>query len=189
MRKNLLVGLSLALAAVVVVLASGWFDLELESVALLGIATGAVISVVPDRSPIMRLAALGCGVVLTLVAYVVRAAALPDTNGGRAVFAGLAVLLVTAVAVGSRGRLPLWAGLLGAAAFAGAYEASYAAAPPEVASTSLSSLTALVLTVAVGFVVATALSEARPEAARPHDMDRPEASENTHRLNDMMETQ
>src|SRR5687768_9289062 len=43
MRKNLLVGLVLTVAAVLVVFVSAAFDLELEPVALLGVALGAVV--------------------------------------------------------------------------------------------------------------------------------------------------
>ncbi len=187
MRKNLLVGLVLAAAAIVVVFASDWFDLELESVALLGVAVGGVIAIVPHRSALMPLAGFGGGVLLTLVGYLVRAGLLPDSTGGRAVFVALVILLVAALATLSGGRLPLWATLLGAAVFSGAYEATYAAAPPEVASTSVSMLTALVLTVAIGFFAASTIVTAEPvtRARRAH---RPDSQEETHRLNDMMET-
>ena len=63
MRKNVLVGLVLTVAAVVVVLVSSVFDLELESAALLGAALGAVVALVPDRSPMMRLAGFAGGFV------------------------------------------------------------------------------------------------------------------------------
>jgi hypothetical protein len=51
-------------------------------------------------------------------------------------------------------RLPLWTTLLGTAALTGAYEFTYAAAPPEMLSTSLSTATTLLLNVAVGFLAA-----------------------------------
>lgn len=187
MRKNLLVSLVLAVTAVAVVFVSDWFDLELESVALLGIAIGAVIAIVPDRSPFMRLAGFGGGVVLTLIAYLVRAGLLPDSAGGRATYVALVILLVTGLATLSGDRLPMWATLLGAATFAGAYELTYTAAPPEVASSSVSMLTALVMTVAIGFVAASATVPAAPAAPSRHTL-RPESQEETHRLDDMMET-
>lgn len=188
MRKNLLVGLVLAAAAIVVIFVSDWFDLELESVALLGIAVGAVVAIVPDRSPFMRLAALGGGGLLSLVGYLVRAGLLPDSVGGRAVYAALVILLVAALSAVSRGRLPLWATLLGAAAFAGAYELTYTAAPPEVASTSLSTLTALIMTVAIGFFAAAATVTPEPSTRQSRRIGRPKSQEDTHPLNDMMET-
>jgi hypothetical protein len=156
MRKTLLVGLVLAVAAMVVVWVSAAFDLELESVVLLGVGVGAVIALVPDRTPLARLTGFVGGFVAAWVGYVLRAAVLPDSAGGRAVAVGLVIALAVVLAAAGLGRIPLWSTLLGAGALAGAYEYTYAAAPPEVASTSLSSATALLLTVAVGFL-ATAL--------------------------------
>jgi hypothetical protein len=154
MRKTLLAGLVLTAAAVLVVVVSAMFDLELESVALLGAALGAVIALVPDRTPAVRLAGFFGGFVVALIGYFVRAGLLPDSVGGRAVAVGLVVLLCVAIAVASMDRLPLWTTLLGAAALAGAYEYTYAAAPPEVATTSVSAATSLLLCVAVGYLVA-----------------------------------
>jgi hypothetical protein len=50
------------------------------------------------------------------------------------------------------GRLPFWAVLLGAGTLAGAYEAEYEVAPPLVVDTSISTVTTLLLTVAIGFL-------------------------------------
>lgn len=179
MRKTLLAGLVLTVAAVLVVLASAWFDLELESVALLGAALGAVIALVPDRTPVVRLAGFFAGFIAALIGYFVRAALLPDTAGGRAVAVGLVVLLCVAIAAASMNRLPLWTTLLGTAGLTGAYEFTYAAAPPEVASTSMSTATILLFTVAVGFLAAALIAPAEgpaPESrhkrpVEPHDSD------------------
>jgi hypothetical protein len=152
----MLVGSVLTLAAMGVVFVSAWLDLELESVALLGVALGAVVALVPDRSPLMRLAGFAGGFVAAWIGYLVRAAMLPDSTGGRAVAVGLVVVLAFAIAALAMGRIPLWSTLLGAGAFAGAFEYTYAAAPPEVATTSVSAATALLLTAAAGYL-ATAL--------------------------------
>ena len=82
MRKELFVGLSLAAAALVVVLISGALDLELESVALLGAAMGAVVGLVPDRTAVARLGGFVGGFVFAWIGYFLRAALLPDTTGG-----------------------------------------------------------------------------------------------------------
>lgn len=156
MRKNVLVGAVIALATVGVVLVSAAFGLKLESVALLGASAGAVLALVPDRSPSMRLAGFAGGVVAAWTGFLVRAAVLPDSTGGRAVAVGLVVAVCVVAVVAGAGRVSLWSTLLGAAAMVGAYEFTYAAAPPEVASTSVSAVTALLVTVAAGFV-ATAL--------------------------------
>ena len=63
MRRTLVAGLVLAVAAVLVVLVSSGLDLELESVALLGGALGAVVALVPDRSPLVGLGGFAAGLV------------------------------------------------------------------------------------------------------------------------------
>lgn len=188
MRKTLLVGPVLVVAAVLAVFVSSWFDLELEPVVLLGVALGAAVALVPDRSPLMRLAGFAGGLVAAWVGYVVRAAVLPDSTGGRAVAVALVLVLAVAVVVVSLDRVPLWATLVGAAALAGAYEYTYAAAPPEVASTSLSAATALLLASAIGFLAAAL---AIPGEARPRPGLRrttaPKEDGETGRLDEMME--
>jgi hypothetical protein len=160
MRRTLLAGVVLAVAAVLVVIVSSALDLELESVALLGGALGAVIALVPDRTPLVRLGGFVAGFVAAWIGYVVRAALLPDTAGGRAVAVGLVVLLCVGITAASMNRLPLWTTLLGTAALTGAYEFTYAAAPPELASTSVSTATTLLFNVAVGFLAAALVAPA-----------------------------
>lgn len=187
MRKTLLVGLVLTVASVLVVVVSAWFDLELESVALLGVCAGAVVALVPDRTPFARLGGFAAGFVAAWVGYLLRAAVLPDSTGGRAVAVGLVVLVSVGVAAASLGRIPVWSTLLGAGALAGAYEYTYAAAPPEVTSTSLSSATALLLTAAVGFL-ATALVAPDGEQPTPRGIALPRRRRDdaTDRLEDLM---
>lgn len=186
MRKTLLAGLVLTAAAVLVVVVSAMFDLELESVALLGAALGAVIALVPDRTPAVRLAGFFGGFVVALIGYLVRAGLLPDSVGGRAVAVGLVVLLCVAIAVASMDRLPLWTTLLGAAALAGAYEYTYAAAPPEVTTTSVTAATSLLFTVAIGFLAAALVSPAEGEVRRPRRTRPWKATEFEHKLDDLM---
>lgn len=193
MRKDLLVGLVLTVAAVLAVFVSGWLDLELEPVALLGVALGAVVALVPDRTPLMRLAGFFGGFVVAWVGYLIRAAMLPDSTGGRAVAVGLVVVLAVAIAAFSLGRIPVWSTLLGAAALAGAYEHTYAAAPPEVASTSLSSATSLLLSAALGFLATalvgpTALASAEVTShRRPDEYDADDTTDEGYSLDEMME--
>jgi hypothetical protein len=66
-------------------------------------------------------------------------------------------------------RLPLWSTLLGTAALSGAYEFTFAAAPPELASTSVSTATTLLFNVAVGFLAAALVAPtSRPEPTTGH---------------------
>jgi uncharacterized membrane protein (UPF0136 family) len=144
--------MSLAAAILVTMLVSSRLDLGLEPTILLGAVVGAVVGTVPDRSTAMRLAGFAAGFVLAWVGYLLRASQLPDTNAGRAVVVLAVVVLCLGVTLASMGRVPLWATLLGAAAFSGAYEYTYAEAPPEVVSTSLTVATALIFNIAIGFL-------------------------------------
>ena len=185
MRKTIIAGLVLALAAALVMWLSAMFDLELESFVLLGVAVGAVVALVPDRTPLFRFLGFAAGFLVTWVGYVVRATLLPDTDGGRAVAVGLILLLCVGVFAASAGRLPLWSTLLGAAALSGGYEYTYAAAPPELASTSVSAATSLLFCLAVGYLVAaTVAPQAGPVPSRPRTRD--EDLENTS-FDDLME--
>jgi len=151
MRRTLLSGLLLVAAAFFTVVLGSLLDLDLDSTALLGVGAGAAVALVPHASPGHRLTGFATGVILALVGYFVRAALLPDTAGGRAVFAALVVALCVVATAVSLNRLALWATLLGAAVFAGAFDATYNLAPPRVLENSLDTLTALALCVAVGF--------------------------------------
>jgi hypothetical protein len=188
MRKTLLVGGVLTVATFLVVILGGVLDLELDSVALVGVALGAVVALVPDRTPLARLGGFAAGVVVAWIGYLVRAALLPDTATGRSVALALVVLLCTLVAAVAASRLAFWSVLVGAAAMSGAYEYVYAAAPPEVASTSVTAVTALLLTSAVGYLV-VALTSLDGAAARPAPRDKTprSADHDSTALDDMME--
>ena len=170
MRRNTLyAGAVLALAAMIAVLAGSVLDLDLESVALLGAAMGVVIALVPDRTPLVRLAGFAAGFAIGWAGYIIRAQFMPDTSTGRAVAVGVVVLLCVAVAALSVDRITLWTVILGAGAFAGAYEFTYNAAPPEILSTSFSTATTMAFTVALGFLagaLVAPLTGHAPEAPR-----------------------
>ena len=195
MRRTLLAGVLLAVAAVLVVLVSSTFGLELESVALLGWLSGRWWHLVPDRSPAVRLGGFAAGFVIAWIGYLAarrRCSRTPPAAVRSR--SGLVVLLCVGVTAVSRGRIPLWSTLLGAAALSGAYEFTFAAAPPEVVTTSMSTATALLFNVAVGFLVVAlvappeAAGPPRPVARRDDDVDpTPEHEETTHLDEFMME--
>jgi hypothetical protein len=197
MRRTLLAGLVLAAAAVIVVFLGAAMDLELESVALLGAAMGAVVALVPDRTPRIRLVGFAGGFVSAWVGYLFRAQFMPDTTGGRAVVVGVVVLLCVGLAAATMDRIPLWTVLLGAGAFAGAYEFTYSEAPPQVLSTSVSTATTMAFTVAVGFLAAILVSvpverieeNVGDREDTPDDREDAPADERNTRLGAMMEGQ
>ncbi|MGW6129181.1 hypothetical protein ACWFNE_04055 [Cellulomonas sp. NPDC055163] len=159
MTRPLLAGPVLAVLAAVLVLLTGVLGPETQAVALLGTALGGALGLVPDRSHAQRAGAFAAGLAAAWAGYLLRAAVLPDAPSGRAVAVLLVVLTCTLLAAGTRGALPLWATLLGAAALAGAYEAAYTADPSGVLATSPGAATTVLLAAGTGFV-ATALLDA-----------------------------
>ena len=182
MPRAILAGLILVLATGVTLWIGEGLNLEVESVTLLGVATGAIVALVPDQTLSRRLAAFLLGFIAGFVGYLFRAAVTPDTATGRALAAALIVLLCVGVFAIAAGRLPLWSALLGAASLAGAYEFTYAQAPTRVLDTSVSSATALLLCVAVGFIVVALTSAPRPPAAAETSAEDPTP------IDQMMET-
>ena len=188
MRRTILGGLLLVAAAFFTVLVGGWLDLELDAVAVLGVAAGAVVALVPDATVGRRLAGFALGVVAAVLGYYARAALTPDTSTGRAVFAALVVALCVVVAVASVGRLPLWSALLGAGTFAGAFESTYSSAVPRVVDLSIGALTTLALCVAVGFVAAALVGASRSQHHSEHRADHAGDADRTATTDQQMET-
>ena len=117
----------------------------------------------------LRLAGFAAGFAAAWIGYLVRAGLLPDSTAGLAFSVALVLVLCVAVALASVDRVPLWATLLGAAAMSGAYEYTYSAAPSEVVSTSVSTVTTLLLTSALGFLAVALLTpktDGEPAAPR-----------------------
>ena len=175
MRRTLISGLLLIVSAVLTMLLSSVLDLELEPTVLLGVSAGAVVALVPDMTAARRIVGFLLGLLGSLVSYFVRAGFTPDTAAGRAAYVGLAVALVVLVAILSANKLPLWSALLGAGTFAGAFESTYAAAPPRVVDNSLGTFTTLLLCVAIGFLAAglgegaRGVGATRPSESNDHD--------------------
>lgn len=165
MRASMFTGVLLIVAVVLVIAVSSALGLQIEQYALAGVAAGAIVGLVADRSPWARLLAFAVGFVATWVGFVLRAAVLPDTDGGRAAAAVVTlVICLVAVALGRGARIPLWATLVGVVLFSAAYEAGFVAAEAEVTTTSLDAATSLLLAVAVGYAVAVLSGSPRPVA-------------------------
>jgi len=154
MKRHILAGLVLAVLTTVIVLFSGP---ELQGVALLGAALGGALGLVPDRSPAQRAAGFGVGFLAAWLGYALRAAVLPDAAAGRAIAVLVVVLVCLGVAGLTRGRLPLWSALLGAAAMAGAYEATYTADPSAFITSSATTATSILLAAGAGFLATSLL--------------------------------
>jgi ABC-type transport system involved in cytochrome c biogenesis permease subunit len=109
---------------------------------------------VPGRdSSLARALGFFVGFLLGWGGYALRAGVLPDTGAGRAVAAFLVIAVLTGVCAATTGWVPLWCGLLGVAAIAGAYEYAFTIDPTAFTSQSLTAATTVLLAAAVGFLV------------------------------------
>lgn len=162
MRNTLLAGLALAVAAALTVVLGELLGLELGHVALIGTGLGAVVALVPDRSPAFRLAGFAAGFVLAWIGYALRAGVLPDSAGGRAVAVFLVVLACVAVCAASLNRVPIWSSLVGVAAMVGSYEEIYTNAPSQFLRESPGAATTVLLAAALGFLAASILPAQAP---------------------------
>ncbi|MDQ1687825.1 MAG: hypothetical protein QOK42_800 [Frankiaceae bacterium] len=145
----------LAVTAALLVDHGDQFGLALTHSALLGLALGAVLGLVPGASPGGRVAGFAIGFIAAWAGYAARAGYLPDIPMGRAIAAFAVMVIVTAVAAGSNGRAPLWAGLLGVGALVGAYETAFTTMPTAFTTESVTAATTVVLAVAFGFLATT----------------------------------
>ncbi|ROS31272.1 hypothetical protein [Cellulomonas sp. PhB150] len=169
MRRYILAGLVLAVLTTLLVVLSDALGLDTEGIALLGGALGGALGLVPDRSPAQRAGAFIVGFVAAWVGYGLRAAVLPDATAGRAIAVLVVLLVCLAVGAATRGRLPLWATLLGAAAMAGAYETTYAADPTAFISSSAATATSILVAAGAGFVATSLLG---PQVERERENER-----------------
>lgn len=169
MRRHILAGAFLAVLTTLIVLLSDVLGLGVQGVALLGAALGGALGLVPDRSPVQRVGAFAVGFAAAWLGYLLRAAVLPDAAAGRAVAVLIVLTVCLVVAGATRGRLPLWAMLLGAAAIAGAYEAAYALDPSAVLTTSPATATSVLVAAGAGFLATALLG---PEVERDRAEER-----------------
>ncbi|QGN57162.1 hypothetical protein GKE56_03880 [Nostocoides sp. HKS02] len=142
-----------------------WLGLDLEHIALLGAALGGVLGLVPHSLPIGKLGGFVVGFVVAWVGFALRAAVLPDSSSGRAVAAFLVVAVIAAACGVSAGRLPLWSGLLGAAAIVGAYEETYTNAPSQFLQDSPTAGSTVLFAVALGYLATSLVAEGLPTPA------------------------
>ena len=77
--------------------------------------------------------------------------------------------------------------VLGAGAFAGAYEFTYNAAPPELLDTSVSTATTMLLTVGIGFLAASVIAPVERAGAHLPPKQPRTTSPETARLDEIME--
>lgn len=178
--KNLAIrGAILALFGALTIGLGHLLGLDLDKVALLGVALGGVIGLVPDRSQTERIVGFLAGFALAWIGFAVRAAVLPDTSLARAIVVFLLILAAMGISLASSSRLPLWSLLVGAAAMVGAYEQTYADSPTLFVTDSPTAATTVLLAAAMGVLGTMLLGEeisARRETERDESRHSTEVS-------------
>jgi hypothetical protein len=181
MRRYIVAGLVLAVLTTLLVVLSDALGLDTEGVALLGGALGGALGLVPDRSPVQRAGAFVIGFLAAWLGYALRAAVLPDATAGRALAVLVVLLVCLAIGAATRGRLPLWAMLLGTAAMAGAYETTYAADPTAFLTSSAATATSILVAAGAGFVATSLLG---PQVEHEREVERAHAQQDDARQDD-----
>ena len=154
MRRTLITGGLLAIFAALLAQFGGALGLDEIRSALLGAAIGATLGLVPTvDTPTSRAVGFVVGFLLGWAGYALRAGVLPDTGSGRGIAAFLVIAVLTGICAATMGWMPLWSGLLGIAAIAGAYEFAFSLDPTAFVSQSVTAATTVLLAASVGFLV------------------------------------
>lgn len=165
MTRTLVSGAVVALVAAAV---AAWGDvLGITTVwpLLLAVAVGLAIAPVT----LGRALAIVVGAATSWFVLALRAGFLPDVAASRAVVVVVGVVVLTVIAAASGGRVPLWAGLAGYAAFAGFYEPMFAANPTAFLTESPVALLVVLLTAGIG-IAAAAVTDVVTASRRPADV-------------------
>ena len=172
-RRTAVVGGALAVAAGLLADHGSVLGADLPHTALLGAGLGAVLGLVHDGSVAGRVGGFLTGFFTTWIGYALRAGAFPDIPLGRALAAVIVIGIITAVAVVTAGRLPLWSGLIGSGALLGAYETQFVTTPTSFLGDSLTAMTTVLVSCSLGLLVAVAadgLTQPAEHAAERGDL-------------------
>ena len=163
--RTLLLGLLLTVLAVGVWILTS--VLELGSVnALVAVVAGVVLALVRDGSPLVRYGAFLIGLILGLLALIF----------GLAGWIGwvVAILLLTVISALTKGKLPLWAMILGSGTLAAVYEPYLFGSPWYFFTQFPTSLLVTLAASAGGFLAAVLvelLAESAEEAVEEHEQE------------------
>lgn len=166
MRRTLLIGLACCLSASVVFIVSQLLALPAQDV-LVAVAGGTVLASVGQASPIQRYVSFLIGMVSGLVYFAALAALVPGTWMGGLVATCAAILLCTLISAATKGRLPLWAMLLGMVLFAATYKPLFSLELWMFESQSIMIACWLLFAVTCGYLVVIAVELTKPRLAAP----------------------
>lgn len=164
MAKTFIAGGALLAAAALAILLDGLLGLGLGSV-LLGVAIGGALGLGAAGSAVGRLGSFLVGFGAALVAYLLRILVLNDSPVGLWLFAAFVIVVVTIASGATGNRLPLWAGLLGAVAVVGSYEAAFLASPQNIQAELFSSASTTLVPISLAFLAALLATDTGEPAA------------------------
>jgi hypothetical protein len=148
MSRTVVRGAVIALVAAIVAITGSALGIDTVWPVLLAAAVGlATVSL-----SMGRVAAFVVGALVSWLVLALRAGLLPDLAWSQALVVAVGVLLLTGLAALTADRAPLWAGLVGFAAFSAYYEPMFAANPTAFLSESPSALLTVLLAASIGFI-------------------------------------
>lgn len=167
MIRTIVCGLLAAVLGVVAVFVNAWlqYGLGIQAFALV---VGMVLGLVRTSSPLARLAAFVIGFVIVWAAYAIQAQFLPQLTVSQAIMVFVVLVLITMIAAVSRGKLPFWAFLLGAAGMLGAYGITFQDNPQDFKADSVATVGAFLFPMALGYLAALLV------VLIPEDSDHPD---------------
>ncbi|MEX1178438.1 MAG: hypothetical protein WEB09_08240 [Nitriliruptor sp.] len=137
--------------------------------ALWPVLLAAGVALVAGPAVASRIGSFALGAVVGFAAMALDAGLLPDVAVAGAIVIVVAIAILTAVAALTQGLLPLWASLVGYAAFTGYYGPTYAESPTAFLSDAPVALVAVLLAAGVGALVAIVAELAGVGVTRTED--------------------
>ena len=153
MRHTWVVGLTMAVLVVVVAAVGQAMSLNLQNI-VYGVGAGAVLGLAGPGGPIGRCIGFVIGLVAAIAYFLLRLAALPPTWLGAALASIVVIIILTVVSSVTKGKVPMWAPLLGAVSMVGAYNTAFNTTPWLLQTQIVTVACNLLLSAAVGFLIA-----------------------------------
>ena len=173
MKRTLLFGVAAAVLYALVTVVGQAFGLSFTNVlvgnVLVGICGGAAVALVRVGSPVARAGAFLVGYFVTVIFYLIRVGLLPVNAAGLIIFGSGCLLVITIISALTKGRLPLFAMLVGAVVFSGTMEAPLNATPWYILTQLTLIATGLLVPVAAGFLVVLLVEWQEPKVAAGPD--------------------
>lgn len=172
MTRTAVIGAVVLVLAALVAAGGGTIGITTVWPVLLGVAVGLASA----PATLGRIAAYVVGALASWAAMALGAALLPQSGVADAIALLVGLAIVVVIAAVTADQVPLWAGLVGYAAFAGLYEPVFAANPTLFLSESPVALMTVLLAGALGMAVASFAALVAPSGSRDAQPDMPSVS-------------